>query len=146
MAAYACIVTVLLVLWRNIKADARLEKYYLLAASVAGSLTLLTALVESNSVAQIIGLVFFGALVAWGLKLGERLLIWWGAIAITLSILWFLRDLAFLWLVIIGMGLIAAAVFKLVKVDKQNSLPEQIREPQAPVVPPAQGPEGDGPR
>ncbi len=146
MAAYACIVTVLLVLWRNIKVDAQLEKYYLLAASVAGSLTLLTALVESNSVAQIIGLVFFGALVAWGLKLGERLLIWWGAIAITLSILWFLRDLAFLWLVIIGMGLIAAAVFKLVKVDKQNSLPEQSREPQAPVLPPAQGPEGDGPR
>ena len=122
LMAYACIVGVVLVLWRNIRLDERLQKIYLLAASASGSVALLTALIESNGAAQIIGLVFFGGLVAWGLKLGEQLFIWWGAVAITLAVLWFLRDLAFLWLVIIGLGLIAAAVFKLVKVDKQESV------------------------
>ncbi|MFJ2315373.1 hypothetical protein ACIOTN_01485 [Glutamicibacter sp. NPDC087661] len=147
LAAYACIVAVVLVAWRNIRANARLERTYLLAASVAGSLALLAALVQSNGVAQAIGLVFFGGLVAWGLKLGERLFIWWGAAAITLSALWFLRDLAFLWLVVIGLGLIAAAVFKLVKVDKQNSLPVRPQNPVDPPIPAGQEPSGqDGPR
>ena len=145
MAAYACVVAVVLVVWRNARADARLQKIYLLAASAAGSLALLTALVESNGAAQVIGLVFFGALVAWGLKLGERLFIWWGAAAITLAVLWFLRDLAFLWLVIIGLGLIATAVFKLVKVDKQESVPAKqgsLADPPLPAGPERTGQDG----
>ncbi len=147
LAAYACIIAVVLVAWRNIRANAQLEKIYLLAASVSGSLALLTALIDSNGDAQVIGLVFFGGLVAWGLKLGERLYIWWGAVAITLAVLWFLRDLAFLWLVIIGLGLIAAAVFKLVKVDKQNSVPANPDSPVDPPTPPGQEPTGhDEPR
>ncbi|WP_347037629.1 hypothetical protein AAHB37_12925 [Glutamicibacter halophytocola] len=67
--------------------------------------------------------------------------IWWGAIAITLSVIWFLRELVFLWLVIIGLGLIAAAVYKLVKVDKVDKAGQPSAEPpayQAPVV--QQGP------
>ncbi|WP_073705897.1 hypothetical protein [Glutamicibacter sp. 0426] len=148
VAAYACIVAAVLVVWRNVRADARLQKIYLLAASAAGSLALLTALVESNGAAQVIGLVFFGALVAWGLKLGERLFIWWGAAAITLAVLWFLRDLAFLWLVVIGLGLIAAAVFKLVKVDKQESVPAKqgsLADPPMPAEPERTGQDGPEP-
>jgi len=129
--AYFCVIAVVLVVWRNIKAHRLLEQAYLIAASVAGSMALFASLAESNTLAQVMGLVFFGCLIAWGLKLGERLFIWWGAIAITLSVIWFLRELVFLWLVIIGLGLIAAAVYKLVKVDKVDKAGQPSAEPPA---------------
>lgn len=128
VAAYFCLVAAALVIWRNIRVDRRLERGYLLAGAIAGSLALIASLLQSNAAAQLTALLFFAALVAWNLKLGDRLLIWWGAVAITLAVLWFLRDLAFLWLVLIGAALIAAAIYKLMKVDKQAA----AAEPQQP--------------
>jgi len=153
--AYLALVAVVLVVWRNLKAHPALERAYLIAGSIAASMTLFAALAESNNLAQIIGLLFFGCLIAWGLKLGQQLFIWWGAIALTLSVMWFLRELVFLWLVLIGLGLIVAAVYKLVKVDRAGASPAQppvdqsaANLPSAPRLPwgqpaqhPTQGPD-----
>ncbi|WP_345470200.1 hypothetical protein QMQ05_11645 [Glutamicibacter ectropisis] len=153
--AYLSLVAVVLVIWRTFKAHPALERAYLIAGSIAASMTLFAALAESNTIAQIIGLLFFGCLIAWGLKLGQRLFIWWGAIALTLSVMWFLRELVFLWLVLIGLGLIIAAVYKLVKVDRAGPSTAQppvdqstANLPSAPRLPwgqpaqhPAQGPD-----
>ncbi|WP_347037630.1 hypothetical protein AAHB37_12930 [Glutamicibacter halophytocola] len=68
--AYFCVIAVVLVVWRNIKAHRLLEQAYLIAASVAGSMALFASLAESNTLAQVMGLAFFGCLIAWGLKLG----------------------------------------------------------------------------
>jgi len=117
-AMYFCLVAVVLVAWRYLRKDQRLARGYLIAAAVAGSLSLVGSLADANSTVQLMALIFFVALVAWSLKHSDRLLIWWGAVAVTASILWFLRGLAFLWLVLLGLGLIAAAIYKLAKVDK----------------------------
>ncbi|MGP9528892.1 hypothetical protein [Glutamicibacter sp. AOP5-A2-18] len=131
---YLCAIAVVLVIWRNLRVDRQLERIYLISAATAASLSLIFSLMDANPVVQILALIFFAALVAWSLKQGDKLLIWWGAIAMTVAVLWFLRELAFLWLVIIGLGLIVAAVFKLVKVDKANnpSMPEPTAQPQQP--------------
>jgi len=133
MMAYFCAVAVVLVIWRNVRVHRFLAQAYLVAAAVAGSMTLFASLLDSNLIAQVIGLVFFGALIAWGLKLGQRLFIWWGAVALTLSVMWFLRELVFLWLVLIGLGLIVAAVYKLVKVDKAGAPAGESQVYQRPV-------------
>lgn len=120
---YFCAVAVVLAGIRILKADAWLERNYLLVAAALASLSLVLSLFESlisgeaGSLSQVLALIFFAALVAWSLKRSDKVLIWWAAVAITLSILWFLRGLAFLWLVLLGLGLIAAAIYKLVKVD-----------------------------
>ncbi|UYQ76595.1 hypothetical protein OF385_11185 [Glutamicibacter sp. JL.03c] len=138
MMAYFTVVAVILVIWRTIRVDRSLAKIYLMAASVAGTMTLFASLIDSNVITQVMGLVFFGCLIAWGLKLGERLFIWWGAIAISLSVIWFLRELVFLWLVLIGLGLIIAAVYKLVKVDKAGPSAPEPQGYEQPVI--QQGP------
>lgn len=127
--AYVSFVFVVLTVWREVVVLARLARIYTLIASALASLCLLATVADGNSLAQIYGLVFFAGLIAWGLKMGERLYIWWGAIAITLSVLWMLCSLAFLWLVFLGFGLIIAAVLKLVKVDAGAAPPEVSQEP-----------------
>ncbi|WP_404286237.1 hypothetical protein [Glutamicibacter arilaitensis] len=99
---------------------------YLLAAAVLASLTQLSTLADGNSAAQVFSLFFFAALIVLGLKLGQKRYIWWGAIAITVAVLWFLRYLAFLWLVLAGISLIVAAVLKLVRVERK---PRSDQEP-----------------
>lgn len=134
MMAYFTVVAVILVIWRNIRVHRSLAKIYLVAASVAGTMTLFASLIDSNVFTQVMGLVFFGCLIAWGLKLGDRLFIWWGAIAISLSVIWFLRELVFVWLVLIGLGLIIAAVYKLVKVDKVGPSAPEPQDYAPPVI------------
>ncbi|MGP9489120.1 hypothetical protein [Glutamicibacter sp. AOP33-2CA-4] len=92
---------------------------YLVAAAVLASLTQLSTLADGNGTAQVFSLFFFAALIVLGLKLGQKRYIWWGAIAITAAVLWFLRYLAFLWLVLAGIALIVAAVLKLVRVERK---------------------------
>lgn len=92
---------------------------YVVAAAVLASLTQVSTLADSNPLAQGFSLFFFAGLIVLGLKLGQKRFIWWGAIAITVAVLWFLRYLAFLWLVLAGIALIVAAVLKLVRVERK---------------------------
>lgn len=96
-----------------------LAHLFVLAAAGLATLTQLVSLVDANGTAQLFGLVFFVALISLGLKEGRRLLIWWGAIAVTAAVLWFLRDLAFLWLVLLGLALIVVAILRLVRVERK---------------------------
>ncbi|HJX79927.1 hypothetical protein [Glutamicibacter sp.] len=98
---------------------------YVITAAVLASLTQISTLLDGNGFAQVFSLFFFAALIVLGLKLGQKRCIWWGAIAITVAVLWFLRYLAFLWLVLAGVGLIVAAVLKLIRVERKPRGDEQ---------------------
>lgn len=117
LASHASLVLVLLAVWRHLQKTPVPAHRYLVAAGIMANLAMLANLADASHVARIYALVFFAALIAYGLKQGRRLYIWWGAATITLAVLWSLRSLAFLWLVILGAGLIVAAVIKLSRVD-----------------------------
>ena len=155
LASLASLVFVLLTLWRIWQKSPSLAHRYLVVAGVMANLVMLVNLVDANPVTRIYALIFFAALIAYGLKQGRRLYIWWGAATITLAVLWSLRSLAFLWLVILGAGLIVAAVVKLSRVDSSkqgggpsdavppvNPQPGQFPIPGAP-LPPYSGPATD---
>lgn len=104
---------------------------YVIAAAVLASLTQISTLLDGHGFAQAFSLFFFAALIVLGLKLGQKRYIWWGAIAITVAVLWFLRYLAFLWLVLAGVGLIVAAVLKLVRVERKPRSEEPLAQTHA---------------
>ncbi len=141
LAAYGSVVFVLLALWRMVQKTPLLEHRYLVVAGVLANLAMLADLIQANPVTRIYALVFFAALIAYGLKQGRRLYIWWGAATITLAVLWSLRSLAFLWLVILGLGLIVAAVIKLSRVDKNSKQDSPQSE-----MPHSEPPNADSPR
>ncbi|GAA3282947.1 hypothetical protein [Paenarthrobacter aurescens] len=62
---------------------------------------------------QLYVLVAHVLLLAAGLLLAERVLVWWGAIAVALSIMWALRSYAFAMLALVALGLIVLAVWRL---------------------------------
>lgn len=152
LACYSSLVFVLLVVWRNLQKTPVLANRYLVVAGVMANLAMLANLVDAKPATRIYALIFFAALIAYGLKQGRRLYIWWGAATITLAVLWSLRSLAFLWLVILGVGLIAAAVIKLSRVDslKQGggpagSIPSGSPQPGQHPVPGAPWPPSNRP-
>ncbi len=133
--SYFSVVAVLLAAWRYYRPLGRLMHAYVVAAGVLVSLVMVLNMIDGNSITRTYALVFFAALISWGLKASSKLYIWWGALAITLAVLWTLRSMAFLWLVLLGIGLIVVAVLRLMRVDRK---PGPEFEPPAP--PPAPGP------
>lgn len=140
VCSYFSLVLAALAAWRVFRPLGQLHHGYVMAASALVSVVMLLNMVEGNSLTRTYALVFFAALISWGLKLGRKLYIWWGAAAITLAILWTLRSMAFLWLVLLGIGLIVVAVRKLVRVDRkpaeqQEDLSSQNLPARHPVQP-----------
>lgn len=64
---------------------------------------------------QYVFLFEHAALVAAGLFLTQRLVTIWGAIGVGLSLLWMLRGYTYLWLTLVSLGLIAFAVWRLLR-------------------------------
>ncbi|VXC71367.1 conserved membrane hypothetical protein [Arthrobacter sp. 9V] len=77
------------------------------------SFTSLGTIFAGTSSQQLYVLVAHVVLLAAGLLLAERILVWWGAIAVALSIMWALRSYAFAMLALVALGLIVLAVWRL---------------------------------
>ena len=142
--SYFSITAVILAAWRVYRPLRKLEHIYVVAAGVLTTVVMMLNMAEGDSLTRTYALVFFAALMSWGLKTGRKLYIWWGAVTITLAILWTLRSMAFLWLVLLGIALIVVAVRKLVRVDhRPNDAqdPGNVNAPMppAPGAPPMQG-------
>ncbi|ABM09702.1 hypothetical protein [Paenarthrobacter aurescens] len=82
-------------------------------AAGALSLTSLGTIFGGTSSQQLYVLVAHVLLLAAGLLLAERLLVWWGAIAVALSVMWALRSYAFAMLALVALALIVLAVWRL---------------------------------
>ncbi|MCW4464153.1 hypothetical protein OK351_01320 [Glutamicibacter sp. MNS18] len=103
---------------RHLKTGSGLTTGWMVAAAVLASAAELATIADAGAVVQMLVLVFFAGLLAFGLVRGQKLFIWWAAIAITAAVLWFLRNYAFLLLAFLAAGLIVLAVVKLLKVEK----------------------------
>ncbi|MCQ1949264.1 hypothetical protein NNX28_04890 [Arthrobacter sp. zg-Y859] len=80
---------------------------------------------------QLWALVAHAGLLAFGLLASRRLFTLWGAAGVVLAVLWYLRGYTFLLLALLGIGLIALAVWRLTRV--------RTEEPGNPPVQTAQG-------
>ncbi|MCT9869364.1 hypothetical protein [Paenarthrobacter aurescens] len=85
------------------------------------SLTSLAIVFGGTSSQQLYVLVAHVLLLAAGLVLAERVLVWWGAIAVALSIMWALRSYAFAMLALVALGLIVLAVWRLNRKPPSNT-------------------------
>lgn len=103
---------------RHLRARSAIASNWLIAAAVLVSAAELASVFDGGSVVQMLVLIFFAGLLTLGLLRGEKLFIWWSAIAITAAVVWFLRHYAFLLLTLLAIGLIVLAVLKLMKVEK----------------------------
>jgi hypothetical protein len=90
-------------------------------AAGALSLTSLGTIFGGTSSQQLYVLVAHVLLLAAGLLLAERVLVWWGAIAVALSIMWSLRSYAFAMLALVALGLIVLAVWRLNRKPPSNT-------------------------
>ncbi|WP_024817592.1 hypothetical protein [Arthrobacter sp. 31Y] len=96
----------------------------LLRLCLAGGLLSLMSLgtiFSGTSSQQLYVLVAHVLLLVAGLLLAERVLVWWGAIAVALSIMWALRSYAFAMLALVALGLIVLAVWRLNRKPPSNT-------------------------
>ncbi len=85
------------------------------------SLMSLGTIFSGTSSQQFYVLVAHVLLLVAGLLLAERVLVWWGAIAVALSIMWALRSYAFAMLALVALGLIVLAVWRLNRKPPSNT-------------------------
>ena len=103
---------------RHLRIRAQLSTGWLIAAAGLATFSEVLSLTGTSTLVQMLILLFFVALLVFGLIREEKIFIWWAAIAITAAVIWFLRNYAFLLLALLAAGLIALAIFKLMKVEK----------------------------
>ncbi|WP_311213684.1 MULTISPECIES: hypothetical protein [unclassified Arthrobacter] len=90
-----------------------------IAAGVLSS-TSLGTIFGGTAPQQLYVLVGHAVLLVAGLLLAERVMVWWGAVGVALSVMWALRSYAFAMLALVALALIVLAVWRL------------NRKPQAP--------------
>ncbi|MGR0158944.1 hypothetical protein [Paenarthrobacter nitroguajacolicus] len=90
-------------------------------AAGALSLTSLGTIFSGTQSQQLYVLVAHVLLLAAGLLLAERVMVWWGAIAVALSIMWALRSYAFAMLALVALALIVLAVWRLNRKPPNNT-------------------------
>src|SRR5699024_6930483 len=73
----------------------------------------LTLVTGASTGMQLSGLLGFAVLLALGLFYNYRVLSIWGAIGITAAVLWYLRDLTYIWVGLLGVALLAGAIWQL---------------------------------
>ncbi|MEV7605379.1 hypothetical protein AB0N65_08050 [Paenarthrobacter sp. NPDC089322] len=107
------------------------------------SLTSLGTVLGGTASQQLYVLVAHVVLLAAGLLLGERVLVWWGAAGTALSIMWALRSYAYAMLALVALALIVLAVWRL---NRNPSSQLGKANPEAPTSdgPPARSREGIG--
>ena len=154
------------------KREARGTAVLAVAAAVLSASGLYTV-ISGGGGRQLWALVAHAGLLAFGLLASRRLFTIWGAAGVVLAVLWYLRGYTFLLLALLGVGLIALAVWRLTRVRSEPDGPDGSRAshpgpqagpaepaspqsmqgtrattppaPPAPPVPPAQGAGGGRP-
>ena len=71
-------------------------------------------------VTQLLGLAGFAVMVAAGLLIADRVLLWWGAAGLTLSVMYALSELFFLWLVLAAVALFVLGVRQLQRSERRD--------------------------
>ncbi|MHC6177312.1 hypothetical protein [Glutamicibacter sp. X7] len=132
---YFAMLAALIVLRHLIGRRAVLAKRWGIATLILNSMALLSALIDGAVVVQVLVLTLYAVGLALGLVLSDKLYLWFSAVGITLSVMWFLRYLAVLWLVVIGAGLIVLAIRSLQRTEGRGR-PEQGTPPPAQPMPP----------
>ncbi|MCQ1955292.1 hypothetical protein NNX39_02060 [Arthrobacter sp. zg-Y826] len=91
---------------------------------------------------QLWALVAHAGLLAFGLLASRRLFTLWGAAGVVLAVLWYLRGYTFLLLALLGIGLIALAVWRLTRVrtEEPGNPPVQTAQGDPALPVPATGP------
>ncbi|WP_159706968.1 hypothetical protein [Arthrobacter sp. 18067] len=98
-------------------------------AAGALSLTSLGIIFGGTASQQLYVLVGHAVLLVAGLLLAERVLVWWGATGVALSVMWALRSYAFAMLALVALALIILAVWRLNrKPDLPGPVPVAERE------------------
>lgn len=92
--------------------------FIMATATAVLSLTGLATIVTSTLGEQLVVLLSFSALMIFGLLSNRRLFTLWAAIGIGAAVLWFLRGYTFLLLLLLAAGLIALALWRLGKMNK----------------------------
>ncbi|MFJ6453635.1 hypothetical protein [Paenarthrobacter sp. NPDC091669] len=82
-------------------------------AAGALSLTSLGTIFGGSAPQQLYVLVGHAVLLVAGLLLAERVMVWWGAVGVALSVMWALRSYAFAMLALVALALIVLAVWRL---------------------------------
>lgn len=93
---------------------------------------------------QLWALVAHAGLLAFGLLASRRLFTLWGAAGVALAVLWYLRGYTFLLLALLGIGLIALAVWRLTRVRPEGQNGRSPRGAAAPPPPPPPPPTVQG--
>lgn len=98
-------------------------RVWLAAAAGLVSLSGLAAAVGADAPQQVWLLVAFAVLTAGGLVVGERAFTVWGAVGVIACVLWAVRAYPYLLLGVLGLALIGAAVWWLVRTPRGTLLP-----------------------
>ncbi|KAD4060331.1 hypothetical protein GD627_04610 [Arthrobacter yangruifuii] len=112
----------------------------LAAAGAILSASGLSTVIFGGSGKQLWALVAHAGLLVFGLLASRRLFTLWGAAGVVLAVLWYLRGYTFLLLALLGIGLIALAVWRLTRVRT-----DEPGNPPAATTGPGAGPAPSGP-
>ncbi|MCC3290268.1 hypothetical protein [Arthrobacter sp. zg-Y1110] len=109
----------------------------LVVSAVILSASGLSTVIFGGGGKQLWALVAHAGLLAFGLLASRRLFTLWGAAGVVLAVLWYLRGYTFLLLALLGIGLIALAVWRLTRVrtDDPGNPPVQTTQGTPPAIP-----------
>lgn len=119
-AQYWVVVIVLLVCFEYFRGRSRRGEWAAIAASALLSTSGLTTVILPDPWQSGWTLTAHAALLVFGLLANRRLFVVWGAAGIGLAVLWYLRGYTFLLLSLLAMGLIALAVWRLVRLRARS--------------------------
>ncbi|MCQ1945604.1 MULTISPECIES: hypothetical protein [unclassified Arthrobacter] len=109
----------------------------LVVSAVILSASGLSTVIFGGGGKQLWALVAHAGLLAFGLLASRRLFTLWGAAGVALAVLWYLRGYTFLLLALLGIGLIALAVWRLTRVrtDDPGNPTVQTTQGTPPAIP-----------
>ena len=116
--------------------------YTLVASMALLSLTGLGTILTSTLGQQMLVLLSFTALLVFGLLSNRRLFTLWAAVGIGVAVLWFLRGYTFVLLLLLAAGLIALALWRLGRMNKNAA---DAGEPRPSPMPEATAPDSGTP-
>lgn len=87
------------------------------------SVTGVGTILSSSLAQQLIVLLSFTALLVFGLVTNRKIFTIWGAVGVAVAVLWFLRGFTFLLLLLIAVGLIVLALWRLGKMNGSSPRP-----------------------
>lgn len=108
-------------IWRNAT---------LIVGSTVFTVNSLTLVTGATAWMQLSGLLGFAIVLALGLLYNYRPLSIWGAIGITAAVLWYLRDLTYIWVGLLGLALLVGAIWQLRRTTRDQEAPDKAAAAQ----------------